>query len=93
MATLKLARLPDRKPVKIAITVSADLNSALQAYAEAYRETYGESESVGELIPYMVEQFLSADREFAKVRKNGNDTRPPASNRPRSRQPKVQPQQ
>ena len=69
MASLKLAKLPDRKPVKITITVSAELNAALQAYAATYRETYGDSEEVSELIPYMVEQFLSADRGFAKARK------------------------
>ncbi|MEJ1968431.1 MAG: DUF2274 domain-containing protein [Rhizomicrobium sp.] len=39
MASLKLAKLPDRKPVKITITVSAELNAALQAYAATYRET------------------------------------------------------
>ncbi len=93
MANLKLAKLPDRKPVRITITASADLNGALQAYADAYRQTYGESESVSELIPYMVEQFLSTDREFAKVRRNESDTRQPAPAQSRSRQPKVQPQQ
>jgi hypothetical protein len=69
MANLKLAKLPDRKPVKITITVSAELNVALQAYAATYRETYGDSEEVSELIPYMVEQFLAADRGFAKAQK------------------------
>jgi hypothetical protein len=33
MVNLKLAKLPDRTPVKITITVSPDLNRALQAYA------------------------------------------------------------
>jgi hypothetical protein len=66
MGNLKLAKLPDRKPVKITITVSAELNASLQAYAVTYRETYGDSEEVSELIPYMVEQFLAADRAFAK---------------------------
>jgi hypothetical protein len=69
MANLKLAKLPDRKPVKITITVSAELNVALRAYAATYRETYGDAEEVSELIPYMVEQFLTADRAFAKSRK------------------------
>ncbi len=69
MPSLKLAKLPDRKPVKITITVSAELNAALQAYAATYRETYGDDEEVSELIPYMVEQFLAADRAFAKSRK------------------------
>ncbi|MDE2184220.1 MAG: DUF2274 domain-containing protein [Alphaproteobacteria bacterium] len=69
MPNLKLAKLPDRKPVKITITVSAELNASLQAYAATYRETYGDAEEVSELIPYMVEQFLAADRAFAKSQK------------------------
>lgn len=75
MASLKLAKLPDRKPVKITITVSAELNTALQAYAATYRETYGDAEEVSELIPYMVEQFLAADRAFAKSRKESPPSR------------------
>ena len=50
MSDLKLAKLPDRTPVKVTITVSPDLNRALHAYAEIYRETYGAAESVPELI-------------------------------------------
>lgn len=69
MATLKLAKLPDRKPVKISITVSPELHASLQAYAETYRATYGDSEKVRELIPYMIEQFLVTDRGFAQARK------------------------
>jgi hypothetical protein len=66
MGNLKLAKLPDRKPVKITISVSAELNASLQAYAASYRETYGDTEEVCELLPYMVEQFLATDRAFAK---------------------------
>jgi len=66
---LKLARLPDRTPFKINITVSPDLNKALHAYAELYRETYGKAESVAELIPYILESFLGNDRGFVKARR------------------------
>lgn len=69
MVNLKLAKLPDRTPVKITITVSPDLNQALQEYAALYRETYGEAEPVPQLIPYMLESFLESDRSFAKARK------------------------
>lgn len=69
MTDLKLAKLPDRTPVKITITVSPDLNKALQTYAKLYRETYGDAEPVAELIPYMLESFLGADRGFAKARR------------------------
>jgi hypothetical protein len=69
MTELKLARLPDRTPVKIGITVSPDLNRVLHLYADLYREAYGQAESVPELIPYMLRSFLDNDRGFAKARK------------------------
>ncbi|MDE2074958.1 MAG: DUF2274 domain-containing protein, partial [Alphaproteobacteria bacterium] len=37
--------------------------------AELYRETYGEQEPVQSLIPYMLREFLDADRGFAKAAK------------------------
>ena len=66
---LKLARLPDRTPVKLSILVSPELNQALTDYAEAYRETYGEAQPVPELIPAMLANFLESDRAFARRRK------------------------
>ncbi|ARP67108.1 MULTISPECIES: DUF2274 domain-containing protein [Mesorhizobium] len=71
MANLKLGKLPDRTPLKITITVSADLSQELNAYAALYRQTYGESETVAELIPFMLAGFLDGDRAFAKARKEG----------------------
>ncbi|MBZ9761767.1 DUF2274 domain-containing protein [Mesorhizobium sp. CA8] len=53
------------------ITVSADLNQALSEYAALYRQTYGESETVAELIPFMLAEFLEGDRAFTKARKEG----------------------
>ena len=75
---LKLAKLPDRTPVKITITVMPDLNRALADYAALYREAYGEKVDIAELIPFMLDGFLAADREIAKARK----TTPPATGRP-----------
>jgi hypothetical protein len=72
MPDLKLAKLPDRTPIRIAITVKPELHTALQNYAALYRQTYGEAESVTELIPYMLESFLSSDRNFAKAVKEGD---------------------
>ena len=48
---LKLAKLPDRTPVKIAIALMPGLHQELCDYAEVYRDTYGEAEPVAELIP------------------------------------------
>ena len=67
MADLKLHRLPDRVPVKLTITVEPDLHKALLIYAELYCETYGEQEPVQSLIPYMLREYLDADRGFAKA--------------------------
>ena len=54
MSELKLAKLPDRKPVKIAITISPNLNKKLDAYADAYKGAYGDEEKVSDLIPFML---------------------------------------
>ena len=65
---LKLAKLPDRTPVKIAVTISPQLAHKLGVYAELYNATYsGNTETVADLIPYMLDSFLDADRNFAKA--------------------------
>ena len=69
MPELKLAKLPDRVPVKMIFTAQPDLAQALREYAAVYRATYGEAESVEELIPFMLTSFLEGDRGFAKARK------------------------
>lgn len=69
MPELKLARLPDRTPVKLAIAVTPDLHLMLQQYAALYAEAYGREESVTELVPAMLAAFLESDRGFAKARR------------------------
>ena len=69
MADLKLAKLPDRMPVKLSIAVTPDLADALAAYAALYCEVYGREEPVSELIPAMLGSFLASDREFQKAQK------------------------
>ena len=68
MATLKLPRLPDRTPVKLGIAVLPELYQRLVGYAELYRQTYGAEEPVAELIPHMLDAFLTSDRAFARGR-------------------------
>lgn len=69
MADLRLRRLPDRTPVKIAISISPELSQALGDYAVAYERTYGQAEPVAELIPAMLASFLESDRGFARQRR------------------------
>lgn len=68
MPDLKLAKLPDRKPVKLAILITPDLHQRLQDYAALYAETYGQKEAVTDLIPPMLASFLESDRGFARGR-------------------------
>lgn len=69
MADIKLAKLRDRTPVKLTISIAPDLAQALNDYAAAYQESYGEAEPVNELIPAMLSSFLESDRGFARKRK------------------------
>jgi hypothetical protein len=69
MRELRLPKLPDRTPVKIAISVAPDLNQALLDYAALYGDVYGQTESVPDLIPAMLATFLDGDRAFARRRR------------------------
>jgi len=69
MLDLKLAKLPDRTPVKLSISVSPDLHAALRDYAEIYRDAYGTGESISELIPYMLSTFIKGDMSFKRARR------------------------
>lgn len=71
MPELKLAKLPDRTPIKLAITVTPDLHQMLQQYAALYAEAYGREEAVTELVPAMLAAFLESDRNFIRSRSTG----------------------
>jgi hypothetical protein len=68
MAGLKLPPLPDRSPVKLTVTITAELNKALIDYAGAYRAAYGQAETVADIVPYMLLAFIEGDRSFARSR-------------------------
>ena len=68
MPDLKLAKLPDRTPIKLAISITPDLHQALQDYAALYASAYGREEPVAELVPAMLTAFLEGDRAFARSR-------------------------
>jgi hypothetical protein len=68
MPNLKLARLPDRVPVKLTLTVQPDLHRALCDYVVMYAEVYGEQARVEDLVPAMLASFLESDRAFSAAR-------------------------
>lgn len=75
---LKLGPLPDDKPVRLAVTLPAELHRLLLAYAEALAaEDSGGGGSSGapvpppkveKLIPPMLERFVRSDRAFLRLR-------------------------
>lgn len=75
MSDLKLPRLADRAPVRLAISIAPGLHRALVDYASLYAETYGREEPLGELAPAMLEAFLATDRVFARTRRQGREAR------------------
>ncbi len=74
--TLRIGKLPDREAVKISFTASPELKAALNDYAEIYRRAYGQKESIADLIPFMLDAFISSDPGFKRARKEIADTRP-----------------
>jgi hypothetical protein len=68
MPDIKLARLPDRTPVKLTISMMPELHQALIEYAALYAKTYERDEPIVELIPAMLASFIESDRAFARSR-------------------------
>lgn len=69
MSDLKLPKLPDRTPVKLALALPPDLANALAEYQAIYNERYRVSETQPELAVQMIAAFLASDREFARERR------------------------
>lgn len=63
---MKLAKLPDRTPVKMNVVLTPVLAQRLREYTAFYAETYGNKEEVSELIPFMLEAFLDSDPSFKR---------------------------
>lgn len=66
MTAIRLAKLPDRTPVKLTISIMPELHQRLVEYAQAYREAYGVEEPVADLVPAMLAAFLESDRSFTR---------------------------
>ena len=69
MPDLKLARLPDRTPIKLTISILPELHARLEKYCRAYAEAYGTPEPMAEIIPPILSAFLDSDRDFARRQK------------------------
>jgi hypothetical protein len=69
MQKLKLSAIPDDKPVKLSVELSAAVHRDLVAYAEALGRETGQSVEMAKLIPAMLARFMSTDRAFLRARR------------------------
>lgn len=70
MAKLKLGSIPDDKPVKMPLELSAAVHRDLLAYAEALAHETGQPiPDPSKLVGPMLARFMAADRVFARARR------------------------
>jgi len=70
VSKLKIAALPDDKPVKVALELPAAVHRDLLAYAEAVAAESGKpvAEPTKLIVP-MLTRFMATDRAFSKSRR------------------------
>ena len=66
---LKLTDVPDDKPVKLTIELSAAVHRDLLAYGEVLGQETGKSVEIVKLVPAMLARFMSTDRAFLRARR------------------------
>jgi hypothetical protein len=69
MTKLRLGPIPDDRPVRITITLSATLHARMEAYAAALGDENGQRVEMVKMIPHMLERFIASDRAFARRRR------------------------
>jgi hypothetical protein len=75
MAKLKIAALPDDKPVKLSLELPAAVHRDLVAYADILARESGHTVSdPTKLIAPMLARFMATDRAFAKSRRSFHPT-------------------
>jgi len=74
MAKLKIAALPDDKPVKVTVELPATVHRDLVVYAEILARQSGQpvSDPTKVIVP-MLARFMATDRAFGKARKLSHD--------------------
>jgi hypothetical protein len=75
VSKLKIAALPDDKPVKISAELPANVHRDLVSYAEALARESGQPIDPARLIAPMLARFMATDRGFAKARRAGHPPR------------------
>ncbi|MFN3945810.1 MAG: DUF2274 domain-containing protein [Allosphingosinicella sp.] len=73
MGHIKLRRLPDRAPIRVALLLCPGLHRDLEEYAALYEQEYGAAVSLSELVPAILEAFLSRDPGFRRRKRARRD--------------------
>lgn len=73
MTGIRLSKLPDRTPVRLAVTISPELSHRLARYQAFYRTAYEREESVGDLAAAIIGAFLESDKAFARWCRDAGD--------------------
>jgi hypothetical protein len=68
-AKLRLAPIPSREVFRMTIAVPAALRADLLRYAELLAQSGGKAPTIEELIPHMLESFMSTDRAFRRTKR------------------------
>ena len=74
MTKLKLSTLPDDKPVKLTVDLPAAIHRDLVAYAELLARETGQALDPAKLVAPMLARFMSTDRAFGRMRREGQKT-------------------
>jgi hypothetical protein len=64
MTKLKLGPIPDDKPVRMTIILSAELAALLRTYADAVGSGNSNPVTVERIVPHILERFIRTDRAF-----------------------------
>lgn len=68
--SLKLGPLPDRKLVKLSLSLAPDVHEALIDYAAIHTREYGSDVKPNDVASLIVERFLGSDSQFKRMRKS-----------------------
>jgi len=64
---LRLGPLPRSEPVRLTITLQAEVKALLDRYAEFHGQLHGERVDAVALIPHMLAAFVARDRGFRSM--------------------------
>jgi hypothetical protein len=74
---LALGPLARTDSIKVTVALPYTLKEELDKYAEVHSTAWGQKVEAADLIPHMLAQFLSKDRQFRKAIKDKRLSRSP----------------